>query len=50
MKYKRRARHYLTLTPAEASLAIRALLRFRNKVVAHGNDPVDIDVIIKRLA
>lgn len=49
MKSKRRTRHYLSLTPAEATLALRALLHFRSKAVAHGIDPVDIDKTIKRL-
>lgn len=43
-KRKRR----LMLTPSEARLALRALLSFRNKVVAKGIDAVDVEGIIKR--
>ena len=50
MIFKRRTKHYLILTPTEAALALRALLSFRNKAIARGIDPVDIDGIIKRLA
>lgn len=50
MIFKRRTKHYLILTPAEATLALRALLRFRNKVLARGIDPVDIDGLIKKLS
>ena len=49
MIFKRHRKHYLILTPAEASLALHALLHFRNKALARGIDPVDIDGIIKRL-
>ena len=49
MIFKRCTKHYLILTPTEATLALRALLHFRNKVLARGIDPVDIDRIIKRL-
>ena len=49
MIYKRRPKHYLILTPAEANLALRALLHFRNKALARGIDPMDIDGLIKRL-
>ena len=49
MIFKRRTKHYLVLTPAEATLALRALLHFRNKVLVRGIDPVDIDEIIKQL-
>ena len=49
MIFKRRPKHYLILTPSEAPLALRALLHFRNKAIARGIDPVDIDRIIKRL-
>ena len=48
MVFKRRAKHYLILTPTEANLALRALLRFRNKAITRGIDPMDIDRIIKR--
>ena len=47
---KRKTKHYLILTPAEASLALRALLSFRNKVIARGIDAVDIDVLIKKFS
>ena len=46
---KRKTKHYLTLTQAEAHLALRALLSFRNKVVTRRIDAVDVDKIIKRL-
>ena len=48
MIFKRRAKHYLILTPTEAALALRALLHFRNKALARGIDPVDIDGLIKK--
>lgn len=47
--FRKKRRHYLTLTQAEARLALRVLLSFRNKVVVSGIDAVDIDGIIKRL-
>lgn len=50
MILKRRAKHYLILTPAEATIALRALLHFHNKVLARGIDPVDIDALIKKLS
>ena len=50
MIFKRRTKHYLLLTPAEANLALRALLNFRNKALARGIDPVDIDGLIKKLS
>ena len=49
MIFKRRTKHYLYLTPTEATFALRALLHSRNKALARGIDPVDIDGIIKRL-
>ena len=49
MRFKRHKKHYLSLTTAEAALAFQALLRFRNRVITRGVDPVDIDKIIKRL-
>lgn len=49
MIFKRCTKHYLILTPTEANLALRTLLRFRNKVLTRGIDPVDIDRIINRL-
>lgn len=49
MIFKHRTKHYLYLTSAEVALALRALLHFRNKALARGIDPVDIDGIIKRL-
>ena len=48
--FKRKRKHYLTLTPAETSLALRALLSFRNKVVARGIDAVDVGGIIRKLS
>jgi len=50
MIFKRRTKHYLILTSAEATLALRALLHFRNKAIACGIDPVDIDILIKKLS
>lgn len=50
MIFKRRPKHYLILTPAEATLSLRALLHFRNKVLARGIDPVDVDGLIKKLS
>ena len=49
MIFKRQTKHHLLLTPNEATLALRALLHFRNKALARGIDPVDIDRIIKHL-
>lgn len=49
MIFKRCPKHYLLLSPAEATLALRALLSFRNKVVARGIDPVDIDGLIEKI-
>jgi len=49
MIFKRRTKRYLILSPAEATLTLRALLRFHNKALTCGIDPVDIDGIIKRL-
>ena len=46
---RRKTKHYLVLTPAEAALALRALLSFRNKVIARGIDSVDVDGLIKKL-
>lgn len=46
---KRKTKHYLVLTPTETALALRALLSFRNKVVARGIDAVDVDGLIKKL-
>ena len=46
---RRKTKYYLVLTAAEAALALHALLRFRNKVVARGIDVVDIDGLIKKL-
>ena len=50
MIFKRRTKHYLYLTPAEATLALCALLHFRNKALARSIDPVDIDILIKKLS
>jgi hypothetical protein len=50
MIFKRYTKHYLILTPAEANLALRALLHFRNKAISRGIDPVDIDILIKKLS
>ena len=50
MIFKRRPKHYLILTPAEAALALRALLYFRNKALERGIDPVDINILIKKLS
>ena len=50
MILKRRPKHYLILTPSEAALALRALLHFRNKALARSIDPVDSDMLIKKLS
>ena len=50
MIFKRRTKHYLLLPPAEANLTLRALLHFRNKALARGIDPVDIDALIRKLS
>ena len=50
MIFKRRTKRYLYLTPAEATLALRALLQFRNKALARGIDPVNVDGLIKKLS
>ena len=50
MIFKRRTKHYLYLTPTEATLALRALLHFRNKATSRSIDPVDIDILIKKLS
>lgn len=50
MIFKRRTKHYLALTPTEATLVLRALLHFRNKALARGVDPVDIDVLLQKLS
>lgn len=49
MIFKRRTKHYLLLTPTEASLALRALLHFRNKALTRSIDPVDIDGLIIKI-
>ena len=49
MIFKRRTKHYLILTPSEATLALRALLHFRNKAISRGIDPVEIDELIVKL-
>lgn len=50
MSFKRRTKHCLLLTPAEATLALHALLHFRNKALARSIDLVDIDGLIKKLS
>ena len=50
MILKRRTKYYLYLTPTEAALALHALLHFRNKALARGIDPVDINILIKKLS
>jgi hypothetical protein len=50
MIFKRRAKHYLILTPTEATLVLRALLHFRNKAITRGIDSVDIDILIQKLS
>ena len=49
MIFRRRTKHYLILTPTEATLALRALLHFRNKAIARSIDPVDIEMLIEKL-
>ena len=46
----RETKHYLVLTAAEVALALHALLHFRNKTLARGIDPVDINILIKKLS
>ena len=48
--FKQKRKRYLTLTQDEVRLVLRALLSFRNKVVARGIDAVDIDGLIKKLS
>ena len=50
MIFKRLTKHYLILSLAEATLALQALLHFRNKAIARSIDPVDIDGLIKKLS
>lgn len=45
----RKTKVYLSLPPAERRLAIIALVRFRNKVVRKGIDPVDVDRVLRKL-
>lgn len=45
----RKAKVYLSLSPAERRLAIIAMAWFRNKVVRNGIDPVDVDRVMGRL-
>lgn len=45
----RRSKYYLSLDTAERRLAVRAMLHFRNKVLAKGVDTVDIDRVIGKL-
>ena len=47
--FRRKRKRYLTLTQDEVRLALRALLSFRNKVVARGIDAVDVDGSIRKL-
>lgn len=47
--FRKKRMYYLMLTPSETRLALRALLSFRNKVVARGIDAVDIDGIIEKI-
>ena len=49
MIFKRRPKHYLIFSLAEATLALHALLSFRNKTISRGIDPVDIDGLIKKI-
>lgn len=41
--------YIIELTPAQCKLATHALLQFRNKVIAQGIDPTDIDELIMKL-
>ena len=41
--------YIIELTPAQCKLAIHAMLHFRNKVIAQGIDPTDIDELIVKL-
>lgn len=50
MILKRKRKYYLALTQGEVRLALRALLSFRNKVIARGIDAVDVGGIIRKLS
>ena len=41
--------YIVELTPAQCKLATHAMLLFRNKVIAQGIDPADIDELIVKL-
>lgn len=41
--------YIIELTPAQCKLTFHAMLQFRNKVIAQGIDPVDIDELIVKL-
>ena len=41
--------YIIELTSAQCRLATHVMLQFRNKVIAQGIDPVDIDELIVKL-
>lgn len=41
--------YIIELTPAQRKLATHAILQFRNKVIAQGIDPLDIDELIVKI-
>ena len=45
-----RTPYIIELTPAQCRLALHAMLQFRNKVIAQGIAPVDIDELIVKLS
>ena len=45
----RRQRYYIELHPSEIRLATQAMIAFRNKIVEHGVDTIDVDRILLKL-
>ena len=45
----RRQRYYVALNPSEVRLATQAMLAFRNKIIEHGVDTIDVDRILLKL-
>ena len=41
--------YIIELIPAQCKLTLHAMLQFRNKVIAQGSAPVDIDELIIKL-
>lgn len=42
----RRQRYYVALNPSEIRLATQAMIAFRNKIIEHGVDTIDVDRIL----